>query len=105
MQDQLPASARIDEGLARIAALVRSIAKRSRDTEFEAAAGWCDSIQAAVEGLELGVDRNASMHLLGHAALSLNQVFRPETSAHDQLGEVDATVALIRARSAHKLAS
>jgi DNA-binding response OmpR family regulator len=105
MQDQLPGRGSIDEALDKAANLVRSIAKRARDTEFEAAAGWCESILAAIEGLQLGVDRNASMHLLGHAALSLNQVFRPESSAHDQLGEVDATVALIRARTAQKLAS
>ena len=39
-----------------------------------------------------GVDRNASMHLLGHAALSLHQVFHPEKSPADQLSEIDATV-------------
>ena len=106
MQDRMPGrGAGCDVELARIAALVRSIAKRSRDTDFEQAGSWCDSILAAVEGLELGVDRNASMHLLGHAALSLNQVFRPGTAAHEQLGEIDATVALIRARNAEKLAS
>jgi hypothetical protein len=38
------------------------------------------------------------MHLLGHAALSLHQVFHPDKSAADQLSEIDATVALIRAR-------
>lgn len=105
MQDQLPGRASLDEALERIAALARSIAKRARNAELEDAEGWCDSILAAVEGLQLGVDRNASMHLLGHAALSLDQVFRPENSAQDQLGEIDATVALIRARSAQKLAS
>jgi len=105
MQDQLPGRASLDEALERIAALARSIAKRARSGELEIAEGWCDSILAAVEGLQLGVDRNASMHLLGHAALSLDQVFRPENSAQDQLGEVDATVALIRARTAQKLAS
>ncbi len=45
------------------------------------------------------------MHLLGHAALSLNQVFRPDASAQESLGEIDATVALIRAREVQKLAS
>lgn len=94
-----------EEELAKIADLTRSIGKRSRDTEFEQAAGWCDSILAAAEGLQLGVDRNASMHLLGHAALSLNMVFHPDGSASDQLGEIDATVALIRARNAQKIAS
>ncbi len=91
--------------LGRIAELTRAIVKRCRETEFTQAAGWCDSILAAVEGLEMGVDRNASMHLLGHAALSLNQLFRPEASQHDQLGEIDATVAIIRAREAQQMAS
>ena len=54
---------------------------------------WCDCVLAAAEGLSLGVDRNASMHLLGHAALSLHQVFHPEKSAAEQLSEIDATVA------------
>jgi hypothetical protein len=38
------------------------------------------------------------MHLLGHAALSLHQVFHPDKTAADRLAEIDATVALIRAR-------
>ncbi len=39
------------------------------------------------------------MHLLGHGALSLHQIFYPEKSPADQLSEIDATVALIRARN------
>lgn len=105
LQERVPGCETYDAGLTGIAALVRSVAKRCRDTDFELAAGWCESILAAIEGLQLGVDRNASMHLLGHAALSLNQVFHPEKSAPDQLGEIEATVALVRARTARKLAS
>jgi DNA-binding response OmpR family regulator len=105
MQDQMPGHASYDSHLKRIADMARSIAKRSRDTAFESASDWCDSILAAIEGLELGVDRNASMHLLGHAALTLNHTFHPERPANEQLAEIDATVAIIRARSAHKLAS
>ena len=56
------------------------------------------------EVLELGADRNASMHLLGHAAIGLIQVFSPEKSASDHLSEVDATVAIIRARNQTQLA-
>ena len=51
------------------------------------------------------MDRNASMHLLGHAALSLNQVFTPEKSSTDHLAEIDSTVAIIRAREEQALAS
>jgi DNA-binding response OmpR family regulator len=105
MQDKPAMTSAFGEELERIGTLVRSIDKRCREADFNQAAGWCESILAAVEGLELGVDRNASMHLLGHAALSLNQVFRPEASAQESLNEIDATVALIRARQAQKLAS
>ena len=83
----------------KIQILAKSIESRSVDTEFHPAVEWCQSVLAATEGLVLGVDRNASMHLLGHAALSLHQVFHPEKTAADQLSEIDATVALIRARN------
>jgi DNA-binding response OmpR family regulator len=105
MQDQMPGHATYDAHLARIAEIVRSIARRSRDTSFDQASEWCESILAAIEGLELGVDRNASMHLLGHAALNLLHTFHPERPANEQLAEIDATVAIIRARNAQKLAS
>jgi len=92
--------------LLKLQALAKSIEARSTDTEYQPAVEWCQSVLAATEGLALGVDRNASMHLLGHAALSLHQVFHPEKTAADQLSEIDATVALIRARNqAEKLAS
>ena len=81
------------------------MSKRCLEAEFDIAAEWCESVLAAVEGLELGVDRNASMHLLGHAALNLNRVFHPEKSATDHLSEIDATVAIIRARNQTQLAS
>ena len=87
-----------NEELTKLAQLTRGVSKRCRETEFEAADSWCESVLAAVEGLELDVDRNASMHLLGHAALNLNQVFQPEKSATDHLATIDATVAMIRAR-------
>ena len=85
--------------LGKLCELTNSIARRCRETDAEPALEWCDSILSAAEGLKLGVDRNASMHLLGHAALSLHQTFHPEKSAADQLAEIDATVAIIRARN------
>jgi DNA-binding response OmpR family regulator len=105
LQDQIPGHAGYDTQLAQIAGLARSIAKRCREGESDQGTGWCESIQAAVEGLQFGVDRNASMHLLGHAALSLNHLFHPERAASEQLALIDATVAIIRAREAQKLAS
>lgn len=94
-----------DVDLERLREVARAVSRRARDTDFEAAIEWCDSILSAIEGLELGVDRNASMHLLGHAALSLNQVFAPGRSQDETLAEIDATVAQVRARHQTQLAS
>jgi CheY-like chemotaxis protein len=98
MQDALPSKQPPPE-LDRLIDLTHSIERRCRDGEIMPAVEWCEQLAAACEGLKLGVDRNASMHLLGHAALSLHQVFHPETNSADQLAEIDATVALIRARN------
>jgi len=105
LQSEAPGSSAYEEHLERIGQLARSIGKGCRDCELDQATGWCDSILAAVQGLEVGVDRGASTHLLGHAAQSLNLVFRPECSASDQLAEIDAVVAVIHRRTAERLAS
>ena len=103
MQEQTPATPLKD--LDKLSDLARSIDRRTRDTEFDDAIKWCDSVLAAAEGLHLGVDRNASMHLLGHAALNLNQIFCPDKSPADQLNEIDSTVTIIRARNQTAIAS
>ncbi|MGD0191703.1 MAG: response regulator [Rhizomicrobium sp.] len=84
--------------LSKLKNVTKGVARRCVGTEFEPAVDWCDSVLGALEGLELGVDRNASMHLLGHAALNLNQLFAPEKSQTDHLTAIDATVAIVRAR-------
>ena len=91
--------------LAKLATMTQSVAKRCRMTEFETAQEWCESIQAAVEGLHFGVDRNASMHLLGHAALNLNQLLQPEVPKSDHLRAIETTVEMIRARSVGQAAA
>jgi hypothetical protein len=45
------------------------------------------------------------MHLLGHAALEMHQVFHPDQSPAERIAEIDATVAIIRARNQAALAS
>jgi hypothetical protein len=95
----VPGAATYTQELDKIAQLSKGIAKRCRETEFDPALEWCDSVMAAVEGLQAGVDRNAAMHLLGHAALSLNNVFYSEKSSDDILSEIDATVDFIRTRN------
>jgi DNA-binding response OmpR family regulator len=99
MQEHVPGAATYTQELDKIAQLSKGIAKRCRETEFDPALEWCDSVMAAVEGLQAGVDRNAAMHLLGHAALSLNNVFYSEKSSDDILSEIDATVDFIRTRN------
>jgi hypothetical protein len=105
LQDNAPGSQRYDVDLAKLGELTRSVMQRSADTEFQAAVEHCEAVIGAVEGLAMNVDRNASMHLLGHAALSLNQLFTPEKSSTDHLAEIDSTVAIIRSRDEQALAS
>jgi DNA-binding response OmpR family regulator len=97
LQERPPDAASDD--LEKLIGLARSIEARCRDTAFQPAVEWCESVAAAAEGLRLAVDRNASMHLLGHAALSLNQVFYPEKNSARQLSEIDAAVTRIRIRN------
>jgi hypothetical protein len=85
--------------VAKIKDLTKSVEARCNDLQVEHAGEWCQSVLAAIEGIEVGVDRNASMHLLGHAALSLNQLFSPEKTTNDHLTQIDATVAIINARN------
>jgi DNA-binding response OmpR family regulator len=105
MQEHVPGSGKFDVDLTRLRDVTKGVARRALDTEFEAAGEWCDSVLAAIEGLEAGVDRNASMHLLGHAALNLNQIFSPEKTTNDHLSEIDATVAIVKARTETAMAS
>jgi DNA-binding response OmpR family regulator len=100
MQENSQSSAKFEVDLVRLKDVTRAVARRCLDTQFEAAITWCESILAAIEGIEMGVDRNASTHLLGHAALNLAELFAPEKSAGDHLEAVDATVALVKARMA-----
>jgi DNA-binding response OmpR family regulator len=105
VQDYKPGVSKFEVDLGKLKDLTRSIARRCAHTDMEFALEWCDGILGAVEGLELGVDRNASMHLLGHAALSLNQAFTPEKSSTDHLAAIDTTVAMIKARDQPAMAS
>lgn len=105
MQEHMPGSGKFDVDLTRLREVTKGVARRALDSEIDAAGEWCDSVLAAIEGLEAGVDRNASMHLLGHAALNLNQIFSPDKSSSDHLSEIDATVAIVKARTQTAMAS
>jgi DNA-binding response OmpR family regulator len=99
MQELSPEEPQFRADLEKLANLTRGIEQRLADTGQQKTVEWCGSILAAADGLKVDVDHNASMHLLGHAALSLNQQICPEKSPSDQLNEIDANVAIIRARS------
>jgi DNA-binding response OmpR family regulator len=98
MQSHATKVERFEIDLSKLKAVTKGVSRRCIGSEFEPAIDWCDALLAALEGLELGVDRNAAMHLLGHAALNLNQVFAPEKSQSDHLTAIDATVAIVKAR-------
>jgi DNA-binding response OmpR family regulator len=102
MSDKDPAGEDYAADLARLREKARAISRRCVDTEYDKAIEWCESVQAAIEGLEVGIDRNASMHMLGHASLNLSAIFTPEKTEQEHLEEVDATVAIIKARNAAK---
>lgn len=100
MQGESPGTAVYREQLQNVARIANAIRRRAADTEFSKSTEWCASILAGVEGLQRGVDRSASMHLLGHASLSLSRLFQPHKPADEILAEVEATAAMIEARNA-----
>jgi DNA-binding response OmpR family regulator len=103
MQEQRPGLPGVQVDLNRLVSLAYSVERRCQQSEQGAAVEWCESVRAATSGLEQ--DRNAAMHLLGHAALELHAIFHPEQSSADRIAEIDATVAIIRARSQTAIAS
>ncbi len=100
IQEQDPNGAKYEAELTKAGVLAKAIGRRCRETEFEMALEWCDGIVNAVEGLEVGVDRAAAMHLLGNCSLNLIQLINPEMSAEQHMAELDKTVAMIKARNA-----
>ena len=79
--------------------LTRSIERRCIETGQEKAVEKCGPLLAAADGLKADADCNAAMNRLGDAARSLHQQICPGKSPADQLAEIDATVAIIRART------
>jgi DNA-binding response OmpR family regulator len=105
LQDQPCIAGQSPPDLIKLQLLAKTVEARAKDSEFASGVEWCQSVLASAEGLVAGVDRNASMHLLGHAALSLHQVFYPDKTPDEQLTEIDAAVEAIRSRSQQALAS
>jgi DNA-binding response OmpR family regulator len=105
LQSYAPGVVQYELDLSKLTGLTQSVSSRCLGTDNAAAVQWCDEILSAIDGLSKGVDRNATMHLLGKAALHLGQVFDPNTPANERLSQIDATVAIIHARQAMEMAS
>jgi DNA-binding response OmpR family regulator len=99
LQQDLPGSVPYCADLAKLRRVSKDVAQRCKGTDFEPAIEWCEGVTAALDGIEAGSDRNATMHLLGHAALNLNQIFAPEKTTEEHLQDIDATIAVINARN------
>jgi hypothetical protein len=105
MQHQASGTAQFEVDLSRLKAVARGIAQRCAGKDLEQSLRWCEAVLAALQGLELGVDPGAAMRMLGHAALNLSQTFAEDRATGELLGEIDATVALVHARTGTALAS
>jgi CheY-like chemotaxis protein len=98
------------EVLPRIGRLAAEVKRRAALTNQGAAQKWCDSIAQSLEGLiemtarptnaASPADYQALLSPLGHAALSLGQMFAAEEVSPSRLVELDDIVAVRTARSA-----
>jgi DNA-binding response OmpR family regulator len=85
--------------LTKLGNLSRSIERRCGDAGQEKALERCAAILSAIDGLKNGQNCETALSSVGAAALGMHQLICPEKSAADQLNEIDATVAIIRARN------
>jgi len=85
--------------LMKLGNLTRSIERRCTDMGQEKVPEQCAAILVALEGLKNGQDCETVLSSVGAAALGIHQMICPEKSPTDQLNEIDATVAIIRARN------
>jgi DNA-binding response OmpR family regulator len=99
LQDQPGDSPQFAADLLKLSNLVRAIERRCADTGQGKASEHCTAILAAADDVRGGGDAAAALSSLGAAALSLHQQICPEKSSADQVREIDATVAIIRARN------
>jgi DNA-binding response OmpR family regulator len=100
LHDKVPGQESYVRDLAKIGQLARAIARRAEEWAMAGTTQWCDSLLAAVEGLEQDIDRTGAMHLLGHAAMNLNQLVSPEKTTAEHLVTIDEAVAAIKVKLA-----
>jgi DNA-binding response OmpR family regulator len=110
MLEQRPPGTRdFREILPRMDRLAYEIKRRTGAVHQDAAQQWCDSIQSAIETLsDLALragepilkDYQAPLSLLGHAALTLGQMFAAEEVGPARLVALDETMTARNARTA-----
>ena len=99
LREQRPDTPQYAADLTKLANLSRSIERRCTEIGRDTVLEKCAAILAAADRLKNGVEREAALSSLGASALGMHQLVCPEKSPADQLNEIDATVAIIRARN------
>jgi DNA-binding response OmpR family regulator len=99
LQDQPDDSPQFAADLLKLSNLTRAIERRCADTDQGKAAEHCAAMLVAADDLRHAGKAAPALSGLGAAALSLHQQICPEKSSADQMREIDATVAIIRARN------
>jgi len=99
LREQRLGTAQFGADLTKLSNLTRSIERRCTDMGQEKGAERCAAILAAIEDLKDGGNCERALSSVGAAALGIHQMICPEKSPTDQLNEIDATVAIIRARN------
>jgi len=99
LSDQGRDTPQIGADLIKLGNLTRSIERRCTDMGQVMVVERCAAILAAIEGLKDGQDYETMLSCAGAAALGIHQAICPEKSPTDQMSEIDATVAIIRARN------
>ena len=99
LREQRQGTPQFGADLTKLGNLTRSIERRCADMGQEKVAERCAAVLAAIEGLKNGQDCETVLSSVGAAARGIHLLVCPEKSPTDQLNEIDATVAIIRARN------
>lgn len=99
LREQRQGTPQFEADLMKLGNLSRSIERRCTDAGQEKVLERCTAILSAIDGLKSEQNCETALSTVGAAALGMHQLICPEKSAADQLNEIDATVAIIRARN------
>lgn len=110
LEKRSPGTRDFCESLSRMGRIASDMKRRAGQTRQDQAQKWCDSIVQSVQGLTgltarplpatPGPEFQALMGPLGHAALTLGQMFAAEEVSPARMVELDDIVAVKSARSA-----